>query len=179
MNLRTHQNSIVLTSCCLLLLSTPVLADRPAMEDSAEAFNSEVIDISTDLEDVPVFEEMPSLKQTSEQNTGSRFEDDTADESRDQETPQADEAIRRSNTDNEVETTTTGDIIELESGDTIPVKIINFPSRGMSMNKVRNELGEPLEISDTIGQPPITSWSYNDRIVYFEHAHVVHVVAAH
>jgi hypothetical protein len=47
----------------------------------------------------------------------------------------------------------------------------------MSMDKVENELGRPLEISDTVGDPPITSWTYADRVVFFEYSTVLHVVA--
>ena len=74
---------------------------------------------------------------------------------------------------------TTGDALELQPGETLPVKAMDFPRRGMSMDKVQNELGVPNEISDTIGEPPITSWTYADRIVYFEHSKVIHAVANH
>ncbi len=72
----------------------------------------------------------------------------------------------------------TGDALEIQPGETLPVSALDFPRRGMTMEKVKNELGEPLEISDTIGKPPITTWTYNDRVVYFEYSSVVHVVAA-
>ena len=73
----------------------------------------------------------------------------------------------------------TGDALELQPGETLPVKALDFPRRGMSMDKVQNEMGVPNEISDTIGEPPITSWTYADRIVYFEHSKVIHAVANH
>lgn len=59
----------------------------------------------------------------------------------------------------------------------IRVNIVDFPRRGMSTDKVQNELGRPSEIIPAIGKPPITRWVYDDRIVYFEHSAVVHVVA--
>lgn len=71
----------------------------------------------------------------------------------------------------------TGDTLEIQPGETLPVSIISFPSRGMTMSKVQNELGQPNEISETVGEPPITTWTYNDRIVYFEHSNVIHAVA--
>ena len=54
---------------------------------------------------------------------------------------------------------------------------LDFPRRGMTEDKVKNELGRPLEIVPAVGKPPISRWVYNDRIVYFEHSSVVHVVA--
>jgi len=68
-----------------------------------------------------------------------------------------------------------GDV--LTAGDTVAVKILDFPRRGMTTDKVENELGRPSEIIPSIGQPPITRWVYDDRTVYFEHSTVLHVVA--
>jgi hypothetical protein len=70
----------------------------------------------------------------------------------------------------------TGDALEMQPGETITINTLDFPRRGMSMDKVKNELGEPLTISDAVGDPPITTWGYADRIVYFEYSKVIHVV---
>ena len=70
----------------------------------------------------------------------------------------------------------TGDVLEMQPGDTIIINPPDFPRRGMSMDKVQNELGRPIEISPTVGEPPISSWTYADRIVYFEYSKVIHVV---
>ncbi len=70
----------------------------------------------------------------------------------------------------------TGDVLEMQPGDTIIINPLDFPQRGMSMDKVQNELGRPIEISPAVGDPPITSWTYADRIVYFEYSKVIHVV---
>ncbi len=80
------------------------------------------------------------------------------------------------------QTQQTGDVMqlpakEMQPGETIRIKLLDFPRRGMSMDKVQNEYGQPSVVSDSIGQPPITSWTYNDRIVYFEYSTVLHVVA--
>ena len=80
------------------------------------------------------------------------------------------------------QTQQTGDVIqlpakEMQPGETIRIKLLDFPRRGMSMDKVQNEYGQPSVVSDSIGQPPITSWTYNDRMVYFEYSTVLHVVA--
>lgn len=72
---------------------------------------------------------------------------------------------------------TSGDVLELQAGETLPVQLLDFPRRGMSMGRVQNELGRPVSISPTVGQPPITSWRYDDRKVYFEGDRVIHVVA--
>jgi hypothetical protein len=47
----------------------------------------------------------------------------------------------------------------------------------MSMEKVQQEYGQPIAVSDSIGKLPITRWTYQDRVVYFEHSTVLHVVA--
>ncbi len=57
------------------------------------------------------------------------------------------------------------------------VRLLDFPRRGMSMDKVQNELGQPLSKVPAVGEPPITRWNYNDRTVYFEGSTVIHVVA--
>jgi len=69
-----------------------------------------------------------------------------------------------------------GDVLEMQPGDTIVISPVDFPRRGMSMDKVQNELGRPAEISAAVGEPPITSWTYPDRVVFFEYSRVIHVV---
>ena len=69
-----------------------------------------------------------------------------------------------------------GDVLELRPGDTIIINPLDFPRRGMSMDKVQNELGRPAEMSPSVGEPPITSWTYHDRVVFFEYSKVIHVV---
>jgi len=70
-----------------------------------------------------------------------------------------------------------GDVLEIQQGETIEVKLLDFPRRGMTMKKVLNELGKPNSMSDAVGKPPITNWVYNDRTVTFEYSTVIHVVA--
>ena len=77
---------------------------------------------------------------------------------------------------------TTGDTLvlppkEMQAGETITIKKLNVPRRGIKMDAVRRELGAPIATSASVGQPPITRWTYKDRIVYFEHSTVLHVVA--
>ena len=66
----------------------------------------------------------------------------------------------------------TGDIVQLPGKE-----LLDYPHRGMNMDKVKNEYGQPVAISDSVGQPPITRWTYQDRVVYFEYSTVLHVVA--
>jgi len=77
-----------------------------------------------------------------------------------------------------VETIQQGDVLHMdESAEVVPVRLLDFPRRGMTTDKVENELGRPGEIIPPIGQPPITRWIYDDRTVYFEYSTVLHVVA--
>lgn len=68
-----------------------------------------------------------------------------------------------------------GDV--LNNTEMATVRVLDFPRRGMSTDKVKNELGQPAEIIPSIGQPPISRWVYDDRTVYFEYSTVLHVVA--
>lgn len=70
----------------------------------------------------------------------------------------------------------TGDVLNMQA-QPMMVKTLDFPRRGMTKDKVQNELGRPQEIIPAIGKPPITRWVYTDRIVYFEYSSVIHVVA--
>lgn len=75
-----------------------------------------------------------------------------------------------------------GDVVqlpakEMQPGETLKIKLLDLPRRGTSMEKVERELGQPVTKSDSVGKPPITSWTYGDRIVYFEYSTVLHVVA--
>ena len=50
------------------------------------------------------------------------------------------------------------------------------PRRGMTMDQVEKQFGDPTERFAPVGQPPITRWVYADKVVYFEYNHVVHAV---
>lgn len=153
---------ITLATCCLLLISTQALADRPAMSERTEIFEPEEVDISTSTDHRPAAEAVNETAST---------EDNTEVEA----TPEKEPVIRVYN--HTTGTEVTGDVIELQPDSTLPVRVLDFPRRGMSMEKVKNELGQPLAVSPAVGTPPITRWTYSDRIVYFEYSSVVHVVA--
>ncbi len=47
------------------------------------------------------------------------------------------------------------------------------PGNGLSMDKVQQGFGQPNEVMESIGQPPITRWVYPQYTVYFEHDRVI------
>lgn len=54
---------------------------------------------------------------------------------------------------------------------------IDMPKRGLSMNQVINQYGEPLTKKAAVGSPPITEWQYENYSVYFERQWVIKSVA--
>jgi hypothetical protein len=64
---------------------------------------------------------------------------------------------------------------------TIPGHVANsetqiMPRRGVSMDDVLNQFGEPEERFGPVGEPPITEWVYGSFRVYFEHQIVLHSI---
>ena len=53
---------------------------------------------------------------------------------------------------------------------------MTMPGRGLSMDDVQNQVGEPDQKLDAVGEPPITRWIYSEFTVYFEHQTVIHTV---
>ena len=56
-----------------------------------------------------------------------------------------------------------------------PVELVT-PGNGLTMAKVEEEFGQPIEKLDAVGEPPITRWRYANFTVYFEHDRVIHAV---
>ncbi len=50
------------------------------------------------------------------------------------------------------------------------------PKRGMSMNDVEANWGQPNSRQSPVGDPPISRWEYPGFVVYFEFSHVLHAV---
>ena len=50
------------------------------------------------------------------------------------------------------------------------------PTRSMTMEQVKEQFGNPLEIHGPVGNPPITRWVYDKFVVHFEHEYVIHSV---
>lgn len=169
--------SITLLACSLLLTSNYALANRPAMSERDDLELEVVEEISPIIEEKPVAapeaEDMSAVEVEMQQES---VETEALEEVDTEATETEAEPVIHVY-DHRTETEITGDVIEMQQGDSLPVRVVDFPRRGMKMDKVRNELGEPLEMSDAIGTPPITTWTYRDRVVYFEYSSVVHVVA--
>lgn len=52
-----------------------------------------------------------------------------------------------------------------------------MPSRGMTMEQVKQSFGEPAKVIAAVGKPPISRWFYDGFVVYFEGNHVIHALA--
>ncbi len=51
-----------------------------------------------------------------------------------------------------------------------------LPRRGITMDRVQAEFGEPQGRQGPVGDPPITVWDYGNFKVYFEYDRVLHSV---
>ncbi len=138
-----------------LLLSSGAFANRPAMDEpNSESTNNTVVESTSETRP----EALPETQQTAPSSVELMMQ---------QQTPQ---------------TYQTGDVVqlpatEMQPGETLIIQVLDSPRRGMNMDKVQFTYGEPITISESVGSPPITRWIYNDRVVYFEYATVLHVVA--
>jgi len=56
---------------------------------------------------------------------------------------------------------------------------VNAPQRGMTMDQVLQNRGEPQQRIGPVGEPPISHWVYADFVVYFERNYVLHSVVPH
>ena len=56
------------------------------------------------------------------------------------------------------------------------LQTISRPHNGMDKAQVEQIFGAPQAISNSIGEPPISSWSYQQFTVYFENNTVLHSV---
>ncbi len=66
------------------------------------------------------------------------------------------------------------DVLLLDSIQSAPA--VETPRRGISMNKVRQQYGDPMAQHGAVGDPPISRWDYNGFSVFFEHDLVLHSV---
>jgi len=53
----------------------------------------------------------------------------------------------------------------------------SMPTRGMSMDEVKQHFGQPEKRFAPVGNPPISRWEYDGLMVYFEDQYVIHSVA--
>lgn len=56
---------------------------------------------------------------------------------------------------------------------------VKRPATGTTKARVAETFGEPIARKEARGTPPISSWEYNDFVVYFENEHVIHSVLKH
>jgi len=56
---------------------------------------------------------------------------------------------------------------------------IEKPQKGQSKADVEAQFGEPKDWTNAKGQPPISSWQYENFVVYFESDVVIHSVLVH
>lgn len=154
---RKQASAALIASVLLSLFSTGALANRPAMDDESAA--------------------VETVNQTEIQ-----AEQDTMQHRPEAEAQSAVEAMMQRQSQQNTYIQHSGDRLqlpakELQPGETIKIKLLDYPRRGASMEKVQQEFGQPMAMSEAVGQPPITHWTYNDRVVYFEYSTVLHVVA--
>lgn len=50
------------------------------------------------------------------------------------------------------------------------------PMRGTTQAQVESKYGSPVSRKAAVGEPPISSWEYQDFTVYFEYDRVIHAV---
>ncbi|MCB1663688.1 MAG: hypothetical protein H6995_08960 [Pseudomonadales bacterium] len=53
------------------------------------------------------------------------------------------------------------------------------PLNGMTKEDVESKFGPPQEISEPVGNPPISKWRYQNYVVYFEFNTVIHTVLSY
>ncbi len=71
------------------------------------------------------------------------------------------------------------DSLLIENIDKSRAALTERPKRGMSMDTVASNWGQPAEKNAAIGKPPISRWEYSTFIVYFENQNVIHAVTKH
>ena len=152
------QNTKISTLFAVVLLSVfsaSAFANRPSMEDSSA---------------------VPAETETQPEQESTQHRPEAAPE------PEAPSAVEVMMQQQNQQPQQTGDVVqlpakEMQPGETLRIQLLDYPRRGMSMDKVQQEYGQPVATSESVGQPPITHWTYSDRVVYFEYSTVLHVVA--
>ena len=69
---------------------------------------------------------------------------------------------------------TSGDILLIEK--VLERMSRDLPGNGLRMAEVERRFGEPLQRGATVGEPPITRWTYEGYSVYFEYDLVIESV---
>ena len=74
---------------------------------------------------------------------------------------------------------TTAETITLPIGEQTKQSAMDLPVRSMNKQDVLRDFGDPQEIIDAVGEPPISQWVYGDYVVYFEGNWVLYSVVKH
>ena len=64
----------------------------------------------------------------------------------------------------------------LEMQGTAPGADDGRPTRGMTQASVESKYGAPVAKNAAVGEPPISSWEYQNMVVFFEYDRVIHAV---
>ena len=67
----------------------------------------------------------------------------------------------------------------LPLGEQTEKSALPLPQRGMHKESVRRDFGDPEEVTDAVGEPPISQWRYAQYVVYFEGNQVIRAVVKH
>ena len=154
---RKYISEALIATVFLSAFSVNAFANRPAMDD--ESVSAEPVE-----------------------QAAVQYDEDSAQNRPEAEAPSAVEAMMQRQSQQNVYTRQSGDVLqlapkEIQPGETIKIQLLDFPRRGMSMEKVQQDFGQPMAMSEAVGEPPISRWTYSDRVVYFEYSTVLHVVA--
>ncbi len=69
------------------------------------------------------------------------------------------------------------EVIQVPVGQQAPEKrVLEVPGRGATKTEVERRFGAPLAQQPAVGDPPISSWDYENYRVYFERELVLHTV---
>jgi hypothetical protein len=69
------------------------------------------------------------------------------------------------------------EVIQVPVGQQAPEKrVLEVPRRGATKTEVERRFGAPLAQEPAVGDPPISSWEYENYRVYFERDLVLHSV---
>jgi hypothetical protein len=74
---------------------------------------------------------------------------------------------------------TAAEVITLPIGEQTRQSDLDMPVRSMNKQDVQRDYGDPQEITDAVGEPPISQWVYGDYVVYFEGNWVLYSVVKH
>lgn len=72
--------------------------------------------------------------------------------------------------------TTHADEVSIPVGQQGQKQSTDRPKSGVSKAQVKRQFGEPRSSRGAVGNPPISSWNYENFTVYFEHDRVIHSV---